>query len=199
VREASKYKNGGLPRRVNVVADEFCNCRIQNLDRSLSAHRSRNIRWFLVAQSKRQLEQIYEKEADVIMANCANLYFLSSPELSLLQYLSEKAGRTTITESGLSEPLISVQDLQGLKKGWQKTECYFTSKDISFFTELPDISSYPYLKKYEGRKYDLPKLRTNQIVEVYTAEDMLNGIKNSYTYKINRELDQKFGELFGNG
>jgi len=140
------------------------------------------MRWYLVAQSKKQLENIYEKDADIILANCTNTYFLNSSELSLLEYLSEKAGKTTINETGMHMPLLSVQALQSLKKGWEYTEAYFTSKDISFVTKLPDISMYDHLKIYEGKKYALPKLRENQSLDVYTADEMLRDVKYSDLY-----------------
>jgi type IV secretion system protein VirD4 len=178
VNDAYKH-NGELPRRVNFICDEFCNYFVPNMSRNISAHRSRNIRWYLVCQSKRQLENIYEKDADIILANCTNTYFLNSSELLLLEYLSAKAGKTTINETGLHMPLLSVQDLQSLKKGWEYTETYFTSKDISFVSKLPDISVYDYLKIYEEKIYNLPKRRTNQVVGVYTADEMLKDVKSS--------------------
>ena len=54
------YKCGGkLPRRVNFLCDEFCNYYVPGMMRSISAHRSRNIRWYLVCQSQKQLEACY--------------------------------------------------------------------------------------------------------------------------------------------
>ena len=144
------YKNGGkLPVRVNFLCDEFCNYYIPGMTRSISAHRSRNIRWYLVCQSQKQLRTAYPKEADTIMANCANLYFLSSPELSLLEELSRQAGCTTVTPGGISAPILSVADLQGLKKGWTHTDVYFTSGDIHYVCSMPDIDQYPFVSGYQ--------------------------------------------------
>ena len=195
------YRYGGeLPRRVNFICDEFCNYYVPNMERSISAHRSRNIRWYLVCQSKRQLEKVYEREADTITANCANTYFLNSSEMALLEHLSARAGQTTVTENGFSKPLISVQDLQSLKKGWEYTETYFSSKDIHFVTKLPDIGMYGYLKRHEGKKYGLPK-SPRPAVKTYTAEEMLDDIKTkpkrSSEYDLQKELEAKFDEIFG--
>lgn len=143
------YKCGGrLPRRVNFLCDEFCNYYIPGMMRSISAHRSRNIRWYLVCQSQKQLQAAYPREADTIMANCANLYFLSSPELSLLEYLSRRAGCTTVTPDGSPAPILSVADLQGLKKGWTHTDVYFTAGDIHYVCPMPDIDRYPFAAGY---------------------------------------------------
>jgi type IV secretion system protein VirD4 len=201
VNDAYKY-GGELPRRVNFICDEFCNYFVPNMSRNISAHRSRNIRWYLVCQSKKQLENIYEKDADVILANCTNTYFLNSSEMSLLEYLSAKAGSTTVTEIGSYMPLLSVQNLQSLKKGWEYTETYFTSKDISFVTKLPDISMYNYSRGCANKKYTLPKLRMGQVLTTYTADEMLKDVKNSQSknnggYDIQKDLEKKFDELFG--
>ena len=141
VRDA--YQHGGtLPRRVNFLCDEFCNYYIPGMMRAISAHRSRNIRWYLVCQSRKQLEACYPQEADTIIANCTNIYFLNSSELSLLEYLSRRAGCTTITPDGSPAPIITVADLQGLKKGWTHTDVYFTAGNLHYVSAMPDISQY---------------------------------------------------------
>lgn len=146
------YKCGGrLPRRVNFLCDEFCNYYVPGMMRSISAHRSRNIRWYLVCQSQKQLEACYPSEADTIVANCTNIYFLNSSELSLLEYLSKRAGYTTVTPDGTPAPIISVADLQGLKKGWTHTDVYFTSGDIHYVSAMPDISQYRFVSAYKDR------------------------------------------------
>lgn len=166
------YKSGGrLPRRVNFLCDEFCNYYIPGMMRSISAHRSRNIRWYLVCQSQKQLQTAYPKEADTIMANCSNLYFLSSPELSLLEYLSRRAGCTTVTQDGTPTPLLSVADLQGLKKGWTHTDVYFTAGNLHFVSPMPDIDRYPFVSGYT---HPLPMpVRTFPTPPVYASSSML--------------------------
>ena len=144
------YKLGGkLLRRVNFLCDEFCNYYVPGMMRAISAHRSRNIRWYLVCQSQKQLQACYPREADTIIANCTNIYFLNSSELSLLEYLSRRAGTTTVTQDGTPEPLISVADLQGLKKGWTHTDVYFTAGDIHYVSAMPDIDQYQFAASYK--------------------------------------------------
>lgn len=211
VCDAYKY-NGALPRRVNIVCDEACNYTIPNIGRNISTNRSRNIRWYLSCQSKKQFENTYEKDADTTMANCANTYFLSSSELSLLTYLSEKAGRTEATEDGDFMPILSVQDLQSLKKGWEFTEVYFTSKNISFVTKLPDVNAYEFMAPYaENKKCELPKLRRRQFLKTYTASEMLFDLNEAMdkaqkdgmddgmelSDEMQQKLDKRFDEIFG--
>lgn len=204
VSDAYKY-GGALPRRVNFLCDEFCNYYVPNMRRNISAHRSRNIRWYLVCQSLRQLEKCYPDEADTIMANCNNLYFLNSPELSLLEYLSKRAGDTKVTPDGMPRPILSVADLQGLKKGWSHTDVYFTSGSIHYVSAMPDISQYKFLEKYK-KDYPLPHNRF-PISPVYSSESMLKDVKamrNAYEEKnanrlqtnIDKMLAREYESLF---
>lgn len=164
------YRSGGkLKRRVNFVCDEFCNYHVPGMMRSISAHRSRNIRWHLVCQSQKQLEACYPKEADTIVANCTNIYFLSSSELPLLEYLSRRAGQTTVTADGTPAPILSVADLQGLKKGWTHTDVYFTSGNIHYVSALPDISQYQFTSY--RKKCPMP-VRSFPLPPIYSASSM---------------------------
>ena len=170
------YKNGGkLPIRVNFLCDEFCNYYIPGMMRAISAHRSRNIRWYLVCQSQKQLEACYPTEADTIIANCTNLYFLNSSELSLMEYLSRRAGSTTITQNGMPAPILSVADLQGLKKGWTHTDVYFTSGDIHYVSAMPDIRQYPFVSAYR-QPTPMPQ-RVFPTPPVYSSDSMLRDLK----------------------
>lgn len=166
------YELGGaLPRRVNFLCDEFCNYYVPGMDRNISAHRSRNIRWYLVCQSAKQLQARYPREADTILANCSNLYFLNSPELPLLEYLSRRAGNTEVTPDGKPRPILRVEDLQGLKKGWTHTQVYFTSGNRHFVSAMPDISQYRFLEGYTS--FTPTPANSFPAVPVYTASEML--------------------------
>lgn len=170
------YQSGGqLPRRVNLLCDEFCNYYVPGMMRSISAHRSRNIRWYLVCQSQKQLEACYPNEANTIIANCSNIYFLNSPELSLLEYLSKRAGCTTITRDGTPAPILSVADLQGLKKGWTHTDVYFTSGNIHYISPMPDISQYQFVSDY--KKIIPMPARDFPTLPIYSSSSMLKDVR----------------------
>ena len=149
------YRCGGsLPIRTNFVCDEFAQYFIQNMSRNISAHRSRNIRWYIWCQGLEQLKTAYPKDAPVILENCANLYFMNSPELGLLKYLSERSGSLTGSD-GLPRPLLRVQDLQTLQKTRSYTETYFSAPGVQFISRLPDISQYPCLQ-FAPKTYTIP-------------------------------------------
>ena len=169
------YKNNGtLSRRVNFICDEFCNYKIPNMAANISASRSRNVRWIIVCQSQKQLLHAYPQDADTIIANCENVFFFNSNETSLLHELSENAGMTYITKDEVGKPLMSIQDLRSLKKGWEYTEVLYTSRDILYVTSLPDIAQYPCTKRYQ-KKYDLPIIEKEK-TEVYTPEMVYNNL-----------------------
>ena len=149
------YKNGGsLPRRINFICDEFPQYHIENMARNISAHRSRNIRWYIWCQGLEQLRAAYPKEAPVLLENCANLYFMNSPDYSVLKYLSERSGAVT-DANGIMRPLLRIQDLQTLRKTDTYTETYFSAPGVQFVTRLPDISQYPCFR-YPLKKYGIP-------------------------------------------
>lgn len=196
---------GSLKRRVNLLCDESCNYYIPGMSRAISAHRSRNIRWYLVCQSLKQLKTCYPNDADTILANCTNIYFLSSPEIELLEHLSKRSGTITITEDGSPHPLISVSDLMGLKKGWSYTDVYFTSGNLHYVSQMPDVSLYHASKKY---RTPIPtQVHTYPTPPIYDSEHMYRDVyamRSAYDAKkrgaslspTQKVLAEKFKKLF---
>lgn len=183
VREAYKF-GGKLPRRVNYICDEFCQYFIPNMAKNISSHRSRNIRWTIVCQSKKQLEMAYEKDAAAILANCTNTFFLSSPEEDLLEELSLRAGYTNETPDGHPQRLISVANLRSMKKGWDYTDVYFSSGSLVCVVRLPDISQYGFLKDYTS--FGKLERRVFPELTAYTSKQMLDDI---HTYRSAYEME----------
>ncbi len=143
-------KDGGkLPIRVNFVLDEFCNLpKIPDMPSMISAARSRNMRYYLVAQSLHQLKGKYGEDADTIKGNCDNWVFLTSKELDLLNEISELCG-TVYTADNRHRKLISVSELQRFDK--EKGEALIMhSRQYPIITEMPDIDSYEAFKGYEA-------------------------------------------------
>ena len=163
---------GRLPRRVNFICDEFCNYKIPNMAANISASRSRNIRWLIICQSQQQLRDAYPREAATIIANCQNLFFFNSMELSLLDELSRRAGTTTVTYSGAPEPLISVQDLQRLKKTRDYAEVLYMSRGVFYVSRLADIACYRVYQSMPQKKYGIPSVKLAE-VSAFTPQDML--------------------------
>jgi type IV secretion system protein VirD4 len=169
IGEAQRRENLKLPIRVNFVLDEFANIpEIPNMSGMITAGRSRNIRFFLMAQGMRQIEDKYGKSAETIKGNCDNIVFLTSREHALLEDISRLCGTT---HNG--EALISPSELQRLSK--DKNEALILHlRHYPFITQLPDISQY-YFETYppmKAEKISLPN------IELYDVNSVIMQIKN---------------------
>ena len=172
IGEAQKQSNFQLPVRVNFVLDEFCNMpKIQDMPAMISAARSRNMRFYLVAQSMHQLRGKYGEDADTIKGNCDNWVFLTSKELALLQEISELCG-TVSGANNTKRSLISVSELQRLDK--ERGEALILhGRQYPFITELADISAYTAFEGYEP--IPLEKI-TDSETEMFTAVSLLSEV-----------------------
>lgn len=223
----SAFKHTGrnrFPVRVNFILDEFSSLpQISDFPQMVSASRSRNIRFILVIQSKHQLIQRYQDEADTIISNCTNWLFLTSRETKLLQEISELAGTTGTNH----EHLISVSWLQHLDK--EKGECLvFSGRKYPYLATLPDIDLYDgaqyeilgtkfrdkadFDEDYHSDTYfgnllrESSKLPCSQELEPVSLDDLFNDLPNpnpetmqrkAELDDIQKELEAKFDELFG--
>ncbi len=169
ITEAQKEKDRQLPVRVNFVLDEFCNIpKIPDMPSMISAARSRNMRYYLVAQSLHQLKSRYGYDADTIKGNCDNWIFLTSKELELLNEISELCG-SIVTPEGQSRRLISPSELQRFDKA--KGEALIIhARQYPIISEMPDISEYEMFGLYEPveleefEKKDIPCMSLNKLL-----------------------------------
>lgn len=144
-----RYQNKAEPPcRINYICDEFCNLRINDMRSKISASRSRNIRWFLVCQSEKQLNSVYSEEAGTIIGNCKNIFFLQSSDTALLDHMADLCGPSGIIENDENKPLVSRQMLKNMKKEWEYKEALFIRDNVKYFAILPDIDAYDFLKPY---------------------------------------------------
>ena len=175
ISEAQKEKNFKLPVRVNFLLDEFCNMpRVPDMPSMISAARSRNMRYYLVAQSMHQLRGKYGEDADTIKGNCDNWVFLTSKELDLLNEISELCGTVT-TADRRQRRLISVSELQRLDK--QKGEALIMhARQYPHISEMADIDDYECFKgrsPVEMKPFDLPTFHVFSAKNL--AKDVLTG------------------------
>lgn len=157
--EAYRNADNRLPRRVNIVADEFPNYTLDKMRTRISTDRSKNIRWYLFCQGLKQLEKSYPNDYETILANCTNWFYLGSPELELLDRLSAATGIRTDNPNGWGKPLISTQALRGLKITEQGKQFYFTDGKKHFVGCLPDITQYTGFYPAKSRVYKIPTYR----------------------------------------
>lgn len=134
---AHEKRSNALTHRLNYVLDEFSALPpINDFSTIISAARSRNIRFHLVVQSKHQLVQKYSADAQTIMSNCLNWFFLTSRELDLLREVSDLCGNDKD-----QKPIVTIQELQRLDK--EKGECLILSGRLRpYISILLDIEGY---------------------------------------------------------
>ena len=147
-RYTREYQNRKRPRcRVNFVCDEFCNLRINDMGPKISACRSRHIRFYLVCQSMKQLEETCP-DAAIIEGNCKNLLFLGSSDPGLIDHVCSLCGTTSVTTGGMPENLVTPAMLRGLGKCREYKEALFVRDRLVYFARLADCDTYELVKKY---------------------------------------------------
>lgn len=143
------FNVGKLKRRLNYVLDEFSSLpTIADFPAMITASRSRNVRFTLFIQSKHQLTQRYQGEAETILTNCNNWIFLTSREIELLEEVSRLCGNRSD-----GKPVLPAAILQRLSK--EDGEVL-----LIIGREKPYISTLPDIKYYDNDDYEqLPSAR----------------------------------------
>lgn len=132
-------ENKDLGVRVNYILDEFSSLpAISDFPAMITAARSRNIRFNLLLQSKKQLSLRYGNDSDTIMSNCENWIYLSTRELDFLKELSELCGDTNTASR---KSLLSISDLQRLDKDKGQV-LILSGRNKPMISNLPDINFY---------------------------------------------------------
>ncbi len=144
---AKRYTEYPAKCQVEWICDEFCNLRINDMKAKISASRSRQMRWMLICQSKKQLESVYRNDADVIIGNCRNTIFLQSSDMDMLKYISQLCGTTRVSSEG-EEPLASVEMLRRLKKERTYKEAVYIADNVRYVADLIDYDCYECLEPY---------------------------------------------------
>ncbi len=149
IQAAQSRPDNQLPVRINFLIDEFANIpRLENMESMITAARSRNIRFHLIIQSMKQLEQKYQENAAVICSNCNNWVYLYSKEYELLQEISRLCGEV-VYDNNMRLPLFSEFDLQHLSKE-NGEALVLVGRSFPCISNLADINEYPYKKWVPG-------------------------------------------------
>ena len=92
-----KGKGTRLPMHTRFLMDEFPNiCGVPEFCQKLSTIRSYEISTIIICQTLSQLKAKYEKEYEVIDANCPEVVFLGGTENTNNEYISKKMGMMTV-------------------------------------------------------------------------------------------------------
>ena len=171
------YQNRRQPLcRVNLICDEFCNLHINDMRTKISISRSRQMRWFIVCQSMAQLEATYPEDAATIIGNCKNTLFLKSSDPSLLTYISQLSGLSSIGEPGACPQRILPDHLRRLRKAWTYKEAVFLRDDVCYKAVLPDIDQYAFLSPWPAGFYPIPAGERKPVV-AYTPQRLIEDLE----------------------
>ena len=142
VRMAHDRYGGRLPRRLNVILEEFGNIgnAIVNLPHLMSAGRSRNIRCHLVVQTFAQFTDLFgAAKATTIRENAGVLVCYRTTHWDTLAELSRLCGEREIDVNGqrVQKSLISPADLSAMQVGQVMV---MISGGLKFISWLPDFT-----------------------------------------------------------
>ncbi len=83
---------------VRFILDEFANIgRIPNIDKALATFRSREMSIVIILQALAQLKAMYKTGWETLLNTCDSLLFLGGDEKETTSYLSQRAGKQTIS------------------------------------------------------------------------------------------------------
>lgn len=197
---ASQSEENRVANRINYILDEFSSLpKIADMPSMISAARSRDIRFLLVAQSQSSLKKRYGDEAETIISNCTNWIFFTSRELSLLNELSELCGKQKN-----HQPNISVYELQHLSKD-RREALVLSGRLKPALVSMLDIDRFgdsSYYALEHARLERLPRERltfelNEEIRRRYAPPPDSFGMQGSSLDldKMMRDIDKKIAEL----
>ncbi len=190
INEAQSYEDGKLPIRTNFILDEFGNMPpIPSISNKITVSRSRNVRFTIVIQNFKQLEEKYKESAETIKSNCTNWIYLLTSDNKTAKEISERLGKYTISSSRTStstrmqqidfnisndkslmgRELLTAEELMRLKFGesiFMKTRMHPIKATIRPIMDYPinySVSLLPNEKRRDKIKcFDLEKFRNRK-------------------------------------
>ncbi|NFL43542.1 conjugal transfer protein TraG [Clostridium botulinum] len=148
-------RGGRIPRRVNIILDEFGNLPpIPEFDSKLTVAGGRGIRFCIALQDVTQLKKLYDKNAQTITGNCHNWIYIKTADPETAKIISEKTGKYTVETDNLSHTAQS--------KGHSSTHgISITGRPLLMMDEVlrwnPDLSLILPINHFPVR-YELPDL-----------------------------------------
>jgi len=173
IAKASEMPDIRFENRINFIVDEFASLPyIPSFPTMITASRSRNIRFHLVAQSRGQLSQRYGDETETIMSNCSNWIFLFSREAPLLKDIQFLGGKTSEGRDLISTSLLQnlLKEVNVAEEGVGESNVQLSESEVLVFcgrkrpyiTHLFDINHYDF--------NDIPPIRKKPVCEDVTEK-----------------------------
>jgi len=161
IRLAHDKYNGRLPSRINLILEELSSVgkSISDLDKLMSAGRSRNIRIMMVLQNgSSQLVDVYGKSKASSINSCVGITFaFSTNSWETLEEYSKRCGERIVEVNGTParEPLITATQLAAMPVGTPLViigNRYKYVTKLPFYSEMFDMSDWkqPISRRSEG-------------------------------------------------
>ena len=162
---------------------------IPSISNKITVSRSRNVRFTIVIQNFKQLEEKYKESAETIKSNCTNWIYLLTSDNKTAKEISERLGKYTISSSRTStstrmqqidfnisndkslmgRELLTAEELMRLKFGesiFMKTRMHPIKATIRPIMDYPinySVSLLPNEKRRDKIKcFDLEKFRNRK-------------------------------------
>jgi type IV secretion system protein VirD4 len=182
VKVANKH-GGRLPVRVNNILDEFGNMPpFKDFATKLTVSGGRGIRWHLIVQDFKQLDERYQGSAETIKGNCHVWIYLLTSSTKTAEEISKKLGNYTIhtdgssvTDGGSFNKVSHSQNVgktgrrlllpEELERFPEKEAIVLRLRHQPARVPLPDLSEWPIGKDFED--FDSEDERKIERVPVY--------------------------------
>ena len=167
--KADNVYSGILPIPVHCILDEFSNIgRIPDFEILISTIRSRRISASVILQSLAQLNNTYDKAADIISDNCDTLMFLGGKGKSLKD-ISELLGKATID-------LYNTSDTRGSNRSYGLNYSkvgreLLTSDELARMPGDKCIVQIRGVKPFYSDKYDITKHKRYKYLSDYDEKN----------------------------
>ncbi len=104
--DLSNTKGGRIPRRVNILLDEFGNLPpLPRFTNKLTVGGGRGVRFTIAIQDIAQLKELYDKKAQTITGNCHNWIYLKTADLDTAKLITGKMGKYTVETDNLNSSI----------------------------------------------------------------------------------------------
>lgn len=176
--EIANSCGGRLPRRVNMLIDEFGNLpKINGFDNKLTVCLGRGIRFILAIQGMGQLTEVYGKDiAEIITSNCHDWIYLLTADEKSAEIISKKTGTYTVQTKSVSSStsINSKTDNLNYSSSANLTKRYLFEPDEVMRLQMPwslvfRVKEYPSI-------FDLPDISQIKANKVFGMGDKAHNI-----------------------
>lgn len=182
----AKEHGGRLPKRVNMLLDEFGNFpQINSFQTKLTVCLGRGIRFILAVQGIAQLNDVYgDKVAKIITSNCHDWIYLLTSDPETSEMISKKTGTYTVQTKSVSSSTSNKSNVN------YSSSAQVTKRNLLTPDEVERLDM-PYSLVFKARElpsvFNLPDLSKQNANEKFGMGDKEHNIKITIERQENRK------------